>query len=148
MTSSETGARHTTLTDRTAYLTHKLDCVLLPVIESDLARLDLAARSYFVLAGIDQDTPPSQQDLARSLRLDPTTVVGVVDELEQIGYVTRMRNPADRRRYNLHLTPAGAEALARAEHEMDALEREFFSPLSADERHTLHVLLERVLEGR
>lgn len=138
----------TTLTQRTGFLVHQLHCVLLPAIEDGLTDLELDTRSYFVLASIDQPTPPSQQDLARSLRIDPTTMVAVVDQLESLGYITRMRNASDRRRYDLHLAPAGVNALARAEKAMDVVEEDFFGPISASEKRSLHRLLEKLLANR
>lgn len=138
----------TTLTQRTGFLVHQLHCVLLPAIEAGLVDVELDTRSYFVLASIDQPTPPSQQDLARSLRIDPTTMVAVVDQLESLGYIARMRNTSDRRRYDLHLTPAGANALARTEKAMDVVEDEFFGPVSKAEKRSLHRLLQKLLTDR
>jgi len=138
----------TPLTGRTGFLAQRIHCVMLPAIDAGLAEFHLDSRSYFVLAGVDQPTPPSQQDLARSLGVDPTTMVAVIDRLEILGYLSRIRNTADRRRYCLHLTPAGVDTLARAEKAMDLVEEEFFGPISAQERTLLHQLLERLLADR
>ena len=56
--------------------------------------------------------PLSQQDIARRLGIDPTVLVGVVDELERRSLVERRRDPADRRRYLLVVTGDGTELLA------------------------------------
>jgi len=138
----------TKLIDRTGYLAHKLQCVLLPAIENGLAEAELNTRGYFVLSWIDQPQPPSQKDLSRALRIDATTIVAVVDELERLGYVNRVRSTADRRRYDLHLTPAGRAALERAGKAVDGVEQEVFAPLGADEHASLHALLDRLLAGR
>ena len=55
-------------------------------------------------------SPPSQRELSESLGMDPSDVVGLVDVLEHAGYVERQRDPGDRRRYALTLTPAGIRA--------------------------------------
>jgi DNA-binding MarR family transcriptional regulator len=75
-------------------------------------------------------------------------MVGLVDELEQGGFVERTRNPRDRRRYDLTLTGTGAQALAAAQQAMDDVEEEFFSPLTDAERRRYHVYLEKLVEGR
>ena len=52
-------------------------------------------------------------DLSRKMRLDPSSLVPVVDTLERKGLVKREQDPRDRRRTPLKLTPAGADLLAR-----------------------------------
>jgi len=52
---------------------------------------------------------PTIADLSRMFGLDPSTLVPTVDTLVKKGYISRERDPEDRRRYPLHLTDAGAE---------------------------------------
>ena len=59
----------------------------------------------------DHDGCP-QQELAEAFCMDANNVVLLLNELEQLGYVTRLRDPQDRRRHLVLLTPAGREALA------------------------------------
>ena len=47
--------------------------------------------------------------LATALNIDRTTVVEIVDELVRQGFVTRQRDPHDRRRFLISLTPTGHE---------------------------------------
>jgi DNA-binding MarR family transcriptional regulator len=112
---------------------YKLGQLILQAAETRLAALGLTGRRYFVLAGAGQAGPVSQQDLARMLGIDPTTIVAIVDELEAEGFVRRERSTTDRRRYELHLTPSGKKALAEADDVIDEVEAEFFSPLAAAE---------------
>lgn len=89
----------------------------------------------------------SQQAIGERLRIDRTTMVSLVDELEREGYVKRERNPGDRRAYVITLTAAGRKAQARAEQTVDADALEFFGRLSESEREELQRLLE-ILIGR
>src|ERR1700739_781324 len=50
----------------------------------------------------------SQAVLAGPLRLDPTSVVGLLNELEAEGLVERRRIPRDRPRHTVTLTSAGS----------------------------------------
>ena len=59
----------------------------------------------------DHDGAP-QQELAEALCMDANNVVLLLNELEDLGYVTRRRDPSDRRRHLVDLTPAGRKALA------------------------------------
>ena len=136
------------LADRTGFLAQKVGTLFLHAVGEQLGKLGLGNRPFFVLAGIAHAAPISQQDLSRALSIDPTTMVGLVDELEQGGFVQRTRNPRDRRRYDLTLTDSGAQALAAAQEAMEEVEEAFFSPLSDAERRRYHVYLEKLVEGR
>jgi DNA-binding MarR family transcriptional regulator len=86
----------------------------------------------------------SQQAIGELLRIDRTTMVALIDELERSGYVQRDRNPDDRRAYVIGLTAAGHKAQARAEQAIDADAEHFFGRLSEPERQQLHELLRRL----
>jgi DNA-binding MarR family transcriptional regulator len=51
--------------------------------------------------------PLSMRDLARAVTVSLSTLTGVVDQLEELGYVRRGVAPADRRSFLVELTPAG-----------------------------------------
>ena len=91
--------------------------------------------------------PISQQALGEQLGIDRTTVVELIDELEQQGVVVRRRNPADRRSYALTLTPRGQTVQKRASRVFDAAADEFFEALDPAERPLLLGLLRRLITG-
>src|ERR1700685_3532001 len=62
----------------------------------------------------DHDGGP-QQELAEALCMDANNVVLLLNELEDLGYVTRRRDPSDRRRHLVDLTPAGQAGLGAEE---------------------------------
>jgi DNA-binding MarR family transcriptional regulator len=88
----------------------------------------------------------SQQAIGERLRIDRSTMVSLIDDLERAGYVKRERNPDDRRAYMITLTAAGRRAQARAEKAVDAHALQFFGQLSEAERQELHRLLARLVE--
>jgi DNA-binding MarR family transcriptional regulator len=110
-----------------------------------MAPLGLRPREYAALLTLRGEGAVSQQALGRFLRVDPGSVVDLVDELEGRGLVERRRNPADRRAYEIHLTQAGAEALDGADEAAAQAEELILAGLSAEERETLRALLLRVL---
>jgi DNA-binding MarR family transcriptional regulator len=79
--------------------------------------------------------------------MDANNVVLLLNELEQLGYVTRLRDPEDRRRHLVQLTKAGRSALERTEAAQGAIEDEVLQALSPEERSTLRRLLTRALQG-
>lgn len=94
----------------------------------------------------DHDGGP-QQELAEALCMDANNVVLLLNELEQLGFVDRRRDPSDRRRHLVDLTAKGAKALSRAEHRQELIEDDVLGALDPDERATLWRLLGRALRG-
>ena len=111
-----------------------------------LAPMGLSVRLCGVL-NLLAEGPISQQALGEQLGIDRTTVVELIDELEQQGVVVRRRNPADRRSYALTLTPRGQTVQKRASRIFDAAADEFFEALDPAERPLLLGMLRRLISG-
>jgi DNA-binding MarR family transcriptional regulator len=82
--------------------------------------------------------------IADALGYDRSHLVGVLDDLEAQELIERRRDPADRRRHLVTLTPAGKDAVTRLRAVSKQLDDEFFEPLSTEERQELFVLLSRL----
>jgi DNA-binding MarR family transcriptional regulator len=75
-------------------------------------RLDLKGADLECLDMIGQHGPVSPTGLARLAGLHPATLTGVLDRLERGGWITRERDPADRRGVLVHTRRGrGAEVL-------------------------------------
>jgi DNA-binding MarR family transcriptional regulator len=98
-----------------------------------------------VLTCIAEQGSLCQREISEILRFDPGDVVGLIDTLEERDYVVRGRDPRDRRRYALEITPAGRQALQRHRDRSTRLHETLFAPLAPDEVDQLRVLLLRVL---
>jgi DNA-binding MarR family transcriptional regulator len=94
----------------------------------------------------DHDGCP-QQELAEVLCMDANNVVLLLNELEDLGYIARLRDPLDRRRHRVELTKQGVGALTQAESAQETIEDEVLQALDADERADLWRLLTRALHG-
>jgi DNA-binding MarR family transcriptional regulator len=105
--------------------------------------LGMKLRQMMLLSYLRAAAPAQQQQLCESLWLDPNNCVLLLNELEDLGYVERRRDPADRRRHVVELTDAGRSALERAEQAQESLGDELFAALSDEERATLRSLLSR-----
>jgi DNA-binding MarR family transcriptional regulator len=88
----------------------------------------------------------SQQELETALLIDANSVVLLLNELEAAGLSIRRRDPNDRRRHLVDLTPAGRVAVDRAEKARESLEDAILADFSAEERASLKKLLRRVLD--
>lgn len=89
--------------------------------------------------------PLSQRELSGQLGVDPSDIVAVIDILEQAGFVSRRRDPNDRRRQALTLTTEGKRAVERIGKLLHGIDDEVLGDMSAHDRHVLHRLLDGVV---
>jgi DNA-binding MarR family transcriptional regulator len=109
-----------------------------------LAPLDLDGRLLAVLVILGAEGPALQARLAERLQVDRTTMVALVDRLEQAGLVERHRDPTDRRGYHVNITTTGSTALQHALDAVQTVERDFLSALSKPEQRQFRALLAKV----
>jgi DNA-binding MarR family transcriptional regulator len=101
---------------------------------------------HAILLVLGEGSSDTQGAIADALGYDRGQLVGLLDELEERGFVERRRDPKDRRRHLVRLTPAGKRMLGRLRTLARQLEDEFLAPLTDDERAHLHALLLRLAE--
>ena len=107
----------------------------------------LRPRHLIALQLLAEHGPMTQHTVGTALSLDPSNVVGLLNELEERGLLTRRRDPADRRRHIVELSPAGADELAQTSSRLGLVEDDLFKSLTAQERATLHTLLARAVSA-
>jgi DNA-binding MarR family transcriptional regulator len=103
------------------------------------------ARDFAVLATLADQQVSSQQELGERLEINRTIMVKLLDRLQALGYVTRTRNPDNRRSYVLSLTDAGRRALAELQPSVLEHDRLLTARLSPAEHERLNELLRTVL---
>jgi DNA-binding MarR family transcriptional regulator len=113
--------------------------------ERALTPLGIKPHHYGVLVVLEVASAAPQHAVGKRLGIDKSTMTVVGDHLEGLGLVERRRNPQNRRAYELMLTDAGREVLARAEPLLATAQEELLGPLDAAERAQLHALLVRLL---
>ena len=104
-------------------------------------------KQVYMLATLRMDGELPQTSLCELMHTTQNTVVTWLNELEEAGYVARLRDPDDRRKHNVAITEKGIAALERAETELRRLEDEALGGLTVDERTQLRRLLATALES-
>jgi len=102
-------------------------------------------REFGVMLALHGQEPASQQQVAQRMGVDRTTMVAILDALEDKGLVARQPDPHDRRRNVVALTEDGQSVLRKAVEAHDAAEREFLAPLGSRDAERLRAALQKIV---
>jgi DNA-binding MarR family transcriptional regulator len=108
--------------------------------------LELSPPDAGILRLLRKEPGLSQQELAARLKIHPSRLVAILDNLEKRGCVERKPNPADRRLYSLHLTRDGEEILGRVGTVAREHQEALLAALDNEERTQLGALLLKVAD--
>ena len=117
------------LNNRLGYLLKHANLRLTELTTAALKPFNLNGRELGVLVVLEAMGPTSQQDVARRLGVDRTTMVALIDALEAKSVVVRRQFEEDRRRNVVEFTEGGHEIFRQALAASDEAERRFVSPL-------------------
>ena len=112
-----------------------------------LAELGLSMWGYIALSHLAHAPAETQLALAQAIRYDKTRLIGLLDELEADGLITRTPDPADRRARIISLTTAGTKRHAAARRAIRTMEDEVLAGVSAAERTRLRRTLARLADS-
>src|SRR5262245_11004916 len=145
--SAEAPALPPSMRDRVPFLLYRAAETSHSLANAMLAEIGLSARQAGILTMVTEVGPMTQKALGDALRIDRTTMVTLLDDLEEKGYVVRQRHPRDRRAFLVHATDSGRLAKLDAVRILDEQQRRFLEPLTIAERRVLAGLLRRLHEG-
>jgi len=108
--------------------------------------IGIKIKEFVALVYLRESGQATQQRLAETLLMDANNTVLLLNGLEDEELIARTRDPKDRRRHIVEITPKGYKALERAERELETLEDEVLGKLERSERDQLRDLLAKALE--
>jgi DNA-binding MarR family transcriptional regulator len=129
------------LADDLGLILSRLGTVTRLRLSDALAPLGLTMRQFAVLRALEINQGLSQAALGERLQIGASSMVLVLDDCQKAGWTERRSDPSDRRRYALHLTPAGRRVLLRAKDATTKAQEQLFAPLSPEQRVELSDLL-------
>ena len=132
------------LAARIGFLLARAHLIAREKADAALAGVGLSMKGFAALATLVGDGPISQQRLSKRIRMDPATMVDVIDALERSGHIVRRRNPRDRREYALQPTAKGRALLVRAQRAIVTAEKDTVHGLNPREASVLMELLGRI----
>jgi DNA-binding MarR family transcriptional regulator len=118
------------------------------LIQDDLARYfagtALTPARTHLLWELNRLGPSTQRTLAKTLKVSPRNVTGLVDALEAGGFVIRRSHPRDRRAILVTMTDQGIQTIAEMEHERAQIASALIANLSSDQVEQLRRGLDSV----
>ena len=119
----------------------------LHVLSAALADLNLSGAEINALANLGDGGTLNARQLSERTGTRASTLTGLLDRLENRGYLTRELDPADRRSFRLPLTEAGRAVAARVRTAIADLERDALSRLSATQIAGYHAVITALQEA-
>lgn len=130
----------------TGYLLYRLGLRSGQLFNTFLQESGLRLRHYVVLRYLVGSQGALQRELSTRLGYDPSAIVGLVDDLEKLGFAERRPSPDDRRSRIVVLTEEGRSFLRDTDEAGSRVTNELLGPLDPAERETLQNLLLRVVD--
>jgi DNA-binding MarR family transcriptional regulator len=118
-------------------------------VDLDRAAVDMGlndVRDWLLLAALDDGQHRTQLELSRMVCVDKTTLISVLDRLEQRQLVVRTVDPTDRRVRIPQITPAGRRVYAKFATARDAAEARALDGIDPEQRALLLGLLARIAD--
>jgi MarR family transcriptional regulator, lower aerobic nicotinate degradation pathway regulator len=125
------------LTADPGFLLSRVGAAIRAGFKDVLARRGIRPLQYMLLLVLEANSAASQQQLCVAAGVDSGNMVELLDGLEALQYASRARDPRDRRRYVVSITPAGRSVLAELRQAVEEYNASFFTPLAEAEREQL-----------
>ncbi|HLX89023.1 MAG TPA: MarR family winged helix-turn-helix transcriptional regulator [Acidimicrobiales bacterium] len=131
---TRSSSRPTGLGQAVGFLLSQLGYVVARQFRNAMSEVGLEPRHFALMRAIVANQGQSQNFLVDLLRIPASSMVSLVDHLEERGLIERRVHPSDRRARTLHVTGMGWALLDKATALAMALEQRICEGLSPEER--------------
>lgn len=133
------------LANNAGFLLKRTASIIDEMNERALSRVKLSPRQLGLLRVVASEGPLSQQALSKRHNVDRTTLVQIIDELEERQLMSRITDERDRRSNLLYLTPRGKKTLVQAAKLADKEQAKFLEPIDESEWESLRLNLIKLI---
>ncbi|MBM3407103.1 MAG: MarR family transcriptional regulator [Betaproteobacteria bacterium] len=133
--------------DRPGYLIRRLHQIHVAMFVETVAGGSITPIQYGLLSILANRPNIDQLTIGEELGLDRANVTGILKRLESRRLVSRVVDPANRRRKLCLATSRGIALIRRFDEQMQACQRALLEPLSAPERKLFIELLSRLVQA-
>lgn len=114
------------------------------LMKSTVEQFELTPPQFATLAFLWKRDGLNQQELGNLMKVDRTTIGGIVERLEKLGLVKREGDPADRRSQVVLITPEGDSIREEILHELSKVKKAVSLRLTPEEQEQLRTLLKKL----
>lgn len=108
---------------------------------SDISPTPVSPGLFTILSLVQKNPGQKQVTLAETVKLDRSSLVPIIDQCEQNGWVARRPYPGDRRAHAIHLTKKGLTTLNQLSESVAHLEQRISDGLGEEnKKHLLRLL--------
>ena len=117
------------------------------VFNQAILSMDLTSTQSFILGYLNRhiDAPVCQKDIEKKFNMKHPTVTGLLQRLEEKGFIETSYDPTDRRHKRIFLTQKAHDSRNAMEDLGKQTELRFIAGFSQDEVQTLCLLLDKVI---
>jgi DNA-binding MarR family transcriptional regulator len=139
---------HPVLEKHLGYCLYKVALKFRSIIDTALADEQLIAPQFGIMNILKASEGINQMTLGSQMGLDKATIVKLIDGLEKQDFVVRVASASDRREKFLKLTTKGLKHLEKMIPRMKALEADFLTPLSAEEKAVIVKAIPKLMQPK
>jgi len=116
-------------------------------LKSSLSKFDVTPVQYGILKCLWDEDGRTPKQIADILGLDGSTITGILDRMENKGFVKRTENPEDRRTLKLVITEKGLNLQKPVENVVDEVNHDILKIFTEDEQNQFKDFLRGVIKG-
>ena len=118
------------------------------IFSENLSQFGITPGQYGVLACLWQEESLTPKEIATILRVENSTISGVIDRMEKRGLIDRVLNPTNRRSISVKATKEGLSLKEPVQALIDQLNDQVLSIFSPQEKDELIGLLNRMCDQK
>jgi DNA-binding MarR family transcriptional regulator len=128
---------------RTGYLLSQVRASFRAHLDAALVDKGITTPQYVALTTLEEDSRLSNAEVARVCWVTPQTMLRIIENLEEAGFVARSPHPTHGRVRQIELTTRGRKLVAECHQRVLALEARLVRGLTKAERKQLHEILQK-----